>query len=261
VAVDLGERVVGVRSNDAATVDLLRRVLAPMALDGVDVFPNVSVLVGEAHGRTRPLHRLWRRRQVVLATPSPGHVLRAALHALDTLISPSPELLPLRGGFVVGPGGAVLLHPTTLPGHVSDRRLARGGWRRGGGHVPLLDRRTFELVVPASRLTLDPDGLAELDRRFPLGPGQGPPRPGRYPLRAVVLLGAQPAGQAPLTATERLAAVTELVPLGARRGEEVLTVTDALRGCDILTPTGTTGDALLASLREVVGAAEGDDGA
>jgi hypothetical protein len=182
--------VVGLRSNDAEVVDLLRRALAPVRRDDVAVFPNVDLLVGTAEGRTRPLHRVAHRGQDVFVTPSLGRAIRVALHHLAALASPSPELLELDGAMLLGPDGAVIVHPHPDPGSLSERQLRRLGCELAGGFPPWLDPSTGEVVVPAAELPTDPQARAELDERFPVeGVEDAGARGGRWPLRAIVLFG------------------------------------------------------------------------
>jgi hypothetical protein len=236
--VELGPWIVGLRSNDQEVVEVLRGVLAPLVVEGVDVFPNLSLLVGQDEGRNRPRHTLWRRREVVLRTSSLAQLVRAALWNLEALVrTPEPGALSLRGEFVLGPGGAVLVHPRPMPGHLSDQRLARWGWRRGDGLPPLLDRETSEVIVPQPQLATDPEGLAELDRRFPVEDGTPPLVPGRYPLQAILLLhGGSPDDAEPLLGpAERLAAATALLPPKgwSRRPEDIEAIAAAVRGREV----------------------------
>jgi hypothetical protein len=253
VAVDTGDRIVGLRSNDAEVVALLRRILSPMVVEWVDVYPNVSLRVGQVRGSTRPRHLLWRRREVVLRTGSLGHLVRAALDVLESLFPVADDLLALQGGFVVGHGGAVLLHPRAV--RLSSRQLARWGWCDGGGRPPLLDPERGELIVPGTRLVTDPEAVAELDRRFPPSEDEVPLPAGRLRLRAILLHGAEPEEGDPPAPDPRMEATATLRPLERRRtAADVAAVARAVRGCDLVAVSGPSAAVLGRSLRDLAGA-------
>jgi hypothetical protein len=253
VAVDTGDRIVGLRSNDAEVVALLRGILAPMVVEGVDVYPNVSLRVGHVRGTTRPRHLLWRRREVVLRTGSLGHLVRAALGALESLLPVPDGLLALQGGFVVGHGGAVVLHPRAV--RLPSRQLARWGWGDGGGRPPLLDPERGELIVPGTRLVTDLEAVADLDRRFPPSENEVPLPAGRHRLRAILLHGAAPAQGDPPAPDPRLEATTALRPLDRRRTvADVAAIARAVRGCEVVVVSGPSPADLGRSLRELAGA-------
>jgi hypothetical protein len=187
VGVELGELIGGLRSNDAEVVDALRRVLAPIRVDDLAVFPNLSLSVGEGKGKTRELHRLYRRGFIVLRTPSIGRLVRSALKHLDSFLPPPPGLVPL-GDLVVGDRGAVLGIAPFGRFDLPERRIQRMGWRGTDGAAAFLDPVTLEVVVTEPRLTLDPAALANLDERWPAREGEEAVQAGRYPIQSVVLV-------------------------------------------------------------------------
>jgi hypothetical protein len=192
VGAEVGELIVGLRSNDDELVDALRRVLAPIRADDQAVFPNLSLYVGEGGGHVRELHRLYRRGTTVLRTASVGRLLRAALKHLDAFLPPPPGLVPLRGDLLVGAGGALLANEPFTRMEVPERRIWKLGWRGTDGAAAFLDVTASEVVVAEPRLTFDAAGLAEIDARWvPLESEEGVTA-GRYPIRAVVLLGTGP---------------------------------------------------------------------
>lgn len=235
---DLGDHIAGVRSNDAGVVELLRAVLAPQRVDGLAVFPNVSVYVGRRDGATRELHRLYRRGAHVLSTASLGRLVRASLLHLDALRDPPPGLLPLRAEAFVAGNEAVLLSQPWVASVLPDRRWSRTGWRRTDGLPALLDPATAEVVVPEPALALDPDGLRDLDARFPVEDADPPVAPGRYRLRAIVLYRARRDPSTPLTPGQRLAALSVLLPTTSPHPAADLAALGAVADAVEVVPTG-----------------------
>ncbi|GMU77597.1 MAG: hypothetical protein AMXMBFR46_03960 [Acidimicrobiia bacterium] len=121
IGVDLGDFVAGIRVDDAATLDGLRRALAAHAVEGVDAHPNVSISVGQRDGRLRGMHHVYRRGSEVLTTPSLGRAVRAALHHLAGLVGPPPGLVALNGELLVAARPA---HPEADPAGGPDTRPA-----------------------------------------------------------------------------------------------------------------------------------------
>jgi hypothetical protein len=207
--VDLGQHVVGIRSNAPEVVDLLRRVLAPIRLDGIAVFPNLSLYVGDERGRVREMHRVSRRGVLVLTTPSLGRAVRAVLRHLEGLREPPPGLLPLNGALLVGPSGALIVNDDRALSRVAERRLSTTGWRRADGLRPVLDVVTGDVVVAGPSAAVDRAALAELERRFDADEDDSPISSGRHPLRAVLFV----AGRAEelWSPAQRVAAIAALV--------------------------------------------------
>jgi hypothetical protein len=168
----------------------LRRVLAPIRLDHVDVFPNLSLLVGEDRGNVRQLHHLYRRGIQTLRTPSLGRLLRGALLHLERLGSPPPGLMSLDAEMLLGDQGAVLVHRAWRIADLPDRRLARIGWYRPDIGAPWLDPETLDIVVPEPRLQFAPEARAEIDARWPPKAEERTFAPGRYAVHAVALVAA-----------------------------------------------------------------------
>jgi hypothetical protein len=197
-------------------VDVLRDVLAPIRVDDLAVFPNLSLHVGDQEGKTRELHRLYRRGSSVLSTSSTGRLVRAALNHLDAFLPPPPGLIPLRGDLVVGRAGAVLANDRLTRFDLPERRVAKMGWRGPDGAAAFLDPATREVVVIERRLTLDAAALGEIDRRWPRLEDEEPVEPGRYPIRAVVLLGTRPDHLLVSSPARRRAGLASLVETSVR---------------------------------------------
>lgn len=211
MGVDLGEWIVGLRSNDEEILDLLWRGLAPIRVDDIPVFPNLSLFRSADERGKRELHRLYRRGVTVLRTGSSGRMLRAAARHLDGFLTPPADLLPLRAELLVGGHGAVLVYDTAANLHLPHRRLAKMGWRRTEGAVCRFDPETLEVVVPEPRFAFDPVVAAEIDERWPREPDEGGVAPGRFPVHAVVLLGTRPDHLRVASPARRLASLASLL--------------------------------------------------
>jgi hypothetical protein len=242
---------VGLRANDETVVEGLRAVLAGHVLSDVDVFPNLSLAVGRTEGRRREFHRLYRRGAEVLTTVSLGRLVRAALAHLGGLGTPPAGVVPLHADCLLGERGAVLVDQPWAIRALSERRLERVGWHRADGLVPWLDVATGEVVVPAPPFALDAEARAELDRRFPLRKDDRPVAPGRHPLHAVVLYGAQPDPAQPWSPARRLASLANLVAPGDHLAERLVALRDCLLLHRVVTTTGAGPDDLLVVLDEL----------
>jgi hypothetical protein len=164
--------------------------MAPYHTDVVTTFANLSLLHGSQSGQLRVLHRLYRREASVLRTTSLGRLVRTAVRYLDHFVRPPDGMVRLSANLVVNERGAVLVATGGLDVMPAERRLARLGWRRSDGVMPLLDSESLEVVVEPARFSIE-DGVAkELGTAWPPEPGESGVEPGRYPLQAVVLLGA-----------------------------------------------------------------------
>lgn len=211
MGVDTGEWIVGLRSNDEEVVDLLRRGLAPIRVDGIDVFPNLSLRRGADGGRNRELHRLYRRGVSVMRTASLGRLVRSAVRHLDGFMDPPSGLLPLRADVLFGDRGAVLVYGTVVTERIAERRLTRLGWRSADGLRALLDPVTPDVVVQEPRLCLTPEVAAEVEARWPREPEEDVVAPGRYPVRGVILLGTRPDHLRVASPARRLASLVSLL--------------------------------------------------
>jgi len=216
VGVDIGEWIVGLRSNDDEVVDLLRRGFASIRVDGIEVFPNLSLFrSGDDGRRVREMHRLYRRGVPVLRTGSTGRLLRSAARHLDGFLAPSDGLLALRADVLVGKHGAVLVNDSLMNFNVSDRRVAKMGWQTLDGAAAWLDPDTLEVVVPPPRFAMDPSVQAEIDTRWPPGAEEQHAAPGRYPVRTVVLLDTRPGHPLAESPARRLAGLASLLDTSA----------------------------------------------
>jgi hypothetical protein len=202
---------VGLRANDEELVELLRRALAPYRTAATTPYPNLSLYRGNEDGSIRELHRLYRQGLTKLRTPSLGRLVRTAVRYLDHFVSPPEGLIPLATELVVGSRGAVLVAGADIDLMPPARRLARSGWLRSAGVVPLLDPSSYEIVVEEHRFAMDPAVQAEVDERWPPEADETAVPPGRYPIRAVVLLGARPDHLRVASSARRLASFATLL--------------------------------------------------
>ena len=252
MGVDLGERIAGLRSNDADVVEVLRRVLAPIRVDD-DVFPNLSLYVGGGNGKTRELHRLYRRGGIVLRTASTGRLIRAAMNHLASFLPPPTGLVPLNGQLVVGDGGAVLGLAPFGSVEVPERRVRRLGWRSTDGAAPFFDPASLEVVIGEPRLTLDAAALAEVEERWPIGDGEDAAEPGRYPIRAVVLVDLRDDDLLFGSPARRLAGLASLLDTSVRpiRATDVDALGTLESRVEIVRIVGPDPKGLLAALRDL----------
>ena len=206
----VGDLAVGVRVNDGNTLEIVRGVLRPSLVEGVDASPNLSLAIGGQRGRVRDLHRLYRGSATVLRAPSLRRLLSATVAHLDAFL-PAPEgLLPLVGDLMIGDGGAVIVRDVFGARPVPDRRLARLGFRQVDVVTPALDIATLEIVVTPARIPIDHDALAAIvDRDSAEMSALTVER--RFPVRAIVLLGAKPDSVRITSSARRLASLAPLV--------------------------------------------------
>jgi hypothetical protein len=85
------------------------------------------------------------------------------------------------------------------------------GWRRSDGVMPLLDPQSFEVVVESPRFAMDAGVAKELDAEWPPEPGECGVTPGRFPIRAVVLMGVPPDLLDDASSARRLASYAALL--------------------------------------------------
>lgn len=231
---------------------LLRDALRPHVEPGVDAPPNLSLTFGEADGRVRGLHFLYRSGGSVVRTDSRGRLLRGAVRHLEGFAPAPPGTTRVNAKLLVRDGHAVLVDGR-FGGIVDvlERRLHRLGYRLVDVHAPLLDRETLEIKLEAPSLELDPYGRAEIDRRYPPTPQEVELHDGRYRVRGIVAWGdPAPKERSP---ARRFA---ELAPLATGRDGtiapddlELLARLD--ESCEILRISYPDATELLATLREV----------
>jgi hypothetical protein len=230
--VEVDDLVVGVRSNDVEMLELARAVLRPSLARAGDASPNLSVLAGEQQGRIRVLHQLFRHGWTVLRTGSTGRLLRALIAELDGFL-PAPEgLLALDGALLVGERGAVVA-PVNGVLQIPDRQLARLGLRRVDVAAPLVDEERLDVVVVPPRIDFDHMALADADD----SPGDAQPAatPVRYPLRAVIVFGANTDDRAEPSPARRLGSLAPLVGRGHGpiRAHDLAVVSRLAARCDV----------------------------
>jgi len=240
IAVRVGDLVLGIRTNDAEMSALLARAVRPQVERGIDAPPNLSLTFGATNGRLRDRHFLYRSGMSVVRTSSRGRVLRGALRYLESYSSVPSDVTGMNAKLLVRDGEAVLVDGRFgMTVDVLERRLERLGLRVVDVHTPRLDPETLDIRVEAPRLEIDPDGRAEIDRRYPTAPREVELQKGRYPLAGVVTWGGDASDER--SPAQRFADLTPLVV--ARDGHlapedlEVLARVNA--SCEIVrTPQG-----------------------
>jgi hypothetical protein len=210
IAVRVGDLVIGVRTNDEEMSSLLAGALRPHVEPDVDAPPNLSLTFGATEGRLRDRHYLYRSGVSVVRTSSRGRLLRGALRYLESYAPLASFMTGVNAKLLLGDGEAVLVDGRFgVTVDVLERRLQRLGLRVADVHTPLLDPETLDIRVPAPRLEVDPDGRAEIDRRYPPASQEGELQPGRYLLAGIVAWGDQmPNGSSP---AQRFAELVALV--------------------------------------------------
>jgi hypothetical protein len=234
IAIRVGDLVIGVRTNDDEMSALLLGALLPHHEADLDAPPNLSLAFGATDGRVRNLHFLYRSGQSVVRTGSRGRLLRGALRHLEGFAPASPDKTGMNAKLLVRDGDATLVDGrfgATLD--VLERRLHRLGFRIVDVHTPLLDRETLEIKLEASRLELDPDGRAEIDRRYPPTPQEVELEDRRYRLERIVAWGEEaPDGPSP---AQRFAELTPLVTRtdGRIAPEDLEALTRVSSACEV----------------------------
>jgi hypothetical protein len=210
LTVRVGDRLIGVRVNDREVGDALRHVLGPAVAPVVTMPgaapPNLSLLVGSESGNVHGLHFLYSRGSQAVRTASRTRLLRATLAHLDGFRDPPPGATRLATRVFLHDGAAVLVDEVIGPMiDLVERRLTRLGYVPLDLPHALVDRDTLAIIVPAPGLGADPAALEALERRWE--DAAGPVlRPGRYPLRALLVADAE---QHP-SAARRLARIASL---------------------------------------------------
>lgn len=182
----VGDLHLGVRSNSLATDELVRNVLAPCWVPGVEAPPNYSVWIeaptqGEHSSPATALHRLYRSSGLVVRSRDSRRVIDGLVSYLSTHADPHDGLLPSVNAALVGHDRAILL-PNQLLGSLEllQPRLERKGWRFVDSFVTAIDPDTAELVVRPNLLPVDWAVIDGLDGRSHRGIDAVPA--GRYPI-------------------------------------------------------------------------------
>jgi hypothetical protein len=221
LAVQIGDEVVGVRSNDPDVLTALRAALAPGVVDEERATPRLSLVVTPDRGRVAGLCFLYRDDDLVFRSASRGRFLRATLAYLDRFLPASDGTIRLNARVLVGKNGAVLIGGTYLEMlELAGPHLASLGWQVVDAPA-VVDRDDFSAVVEPPRIALDPATVAELDARYPPGRGEVAPL-GRHEVKTVIVVGGEPYPDTPASPSQRLAVLLPLVTwvgTGIRRAD------------------------------------------
>jgi hypothetical protein len=184
----VGERLIGVRTNDAELGVRLRELLRAHVVPEIEAPPNVSLLVGADDGRVRDFHRLYRGSSPAIRTRSRIRLMRAAVTHLDAFAEPPGGTFRVNARVLVRDGTATLVDPAlgSMLEQV-ERRLEQLGYRVADIVGAPLDDESLELALWPPRLEVDHAALADLDREDPHKEREVSLTSSRVPIRALIL--------------------------------------------------------------------------
>jgi hypothetical protein len=249
IAVRVGDLVLGVRTNDDEMSALLARALRPHVEIGVDAPPNLSLAFGATDGRVRSRHFLYRSGISVVRTSARGRLLRGALRYLESYAPVPSDLTNMNAKLLLRDGQAVLVDGRFgMTVDVLERRLQRLGLRVVDVYPPLLDAGTLNIRIEAPRLEMDPDGRAEIERRYPPSPQEIELRKVRYPIAGIVMWGDDAPDGSP---AQRFAELTPLVadPHGQIAPYDLEVLARVNRSCEVVRTPYADARHLLEALR------------
>jgi hypothetical protein len=255
VAVQVGNEVIGVRSNDADALALLRGALSPVVVNQPSAIPRLSLLVTPDRGRIAGLSFLYRDDELVFRSASRGRALRATLAHVDAFLPAPATTIRLDAHVLVGTRGAVLVGGEFLEMlELAGRRLAARGWQVVDGPGAVVDRDAFSALVEPPRLALDPAGMAEIDAQYPPGPDELT-RHGHHGITTVIVVGSEPYPATPASPAQRLAVLLPLVSGSGRVERSDVEWLNLLSGHvgDIRWLSDTDDEALVATLGALAG--------
>lgn len=184
-----GGQLLGLGVGDQELFELARMAIRPEHLVDVTA-PELRLLVAPDRGVIPGMHALYRGGRCVLRATGEGRMLRAALLHLGASVPDPVGTVRLRARIMIRGGAVTLVTGTYL--EILDQaspRLGRLGFQVLDVPGPLVDAETREVVVPDLPDFLDPDGFAEIDRRFPPSPSERRVTPGRYAVAHLVAVG------------------------------------------------------------------------
>jgi len=147
---DGSEPLVGVRTNDADAVDVLRDRLGPLIADDEEFrFPNIRIQFGRRRGHMTDTHIVFRRGVQAFHTFSRDQAIDAAMAQLHTFLPHPDGLTPLQVRALERNGSVVLVSDafaSALDAH--HRRLEAAGYSLLP-HIPVLvDAAASEALLP-----------------------------------------------------------------------------------------------------------------
>jgi hypothetical protein len=185
----VGDRLIGVRTNDAALSSSLRDVLRAHVVPDVDAPPNLSLLVGSSDGRRREFHHLYRGSAAVVRARSKGRLVRAALAHLDAYGATPRGTVRLDGRVLVRDGTAMVVD--SLLASTLDR-VERRAQRLGYAVVDVagvpIDEEQRAVALWPPRLDIDHDALTAVNHEDPPEEGEAELAAAQLPVRGVALL-------------------------------------------------------------------------
>jgi peroxiredoxin len=222
----IGEYHIGIRTDSATTDDVIARALAAYrSEDDPDVPANCSLVLGDSIvGQSRDLRLLLWANATVVRSRSTRRALLALAAYLSAVLPPDEHLMRTSNMAVVREGDALLLPPSARDDiERLQPRLAGIGFQIVDEPYATIDAARAELVITEPTIVIDPHVLADLDEPK-LGRTELPRvEPGRYPLSAWGVWGADE----PLTVAEIVSqALTSVVA----EPEDVFVNLDAVEG-------------------------------
>ncbi len=161
-----GDRLIGLRTNDAALAARLRAALGAHVEPDCEAPPNLSLKLGTSRGTVQDFHLLYRGGRQVLRTRSVRRLIQVALMYVDSLAeAPTPRL---NARLLEIGGIAVLVDDWLTPAFDSvERRVERLGYRVvDTAGVPIDPERGCVISTPPT-LAIDGPAWAEIEEAYP----------------------------------------------------------------------------------------------
>jgi hypothetical protein len=252
LTVRVGERLIGVRTNDERVADHLRAVLAASVVPDVDAPPNLSLKLGDDTARIRDLDVLYHGATPAVKTRSRRRLLRATRTFLDAFADP-PGTLRLNARLLASNGTAVLVDDWLREVlERVERRIERFGYRVVDVAGVPIEPETLAVELRPPRLAVDRDAWAAVERDYPGDDGHEPSA-ARLTVGHVVMWNRQ--RDTDQSGAQRLAALLPLLALHGRepQGPDLELARRVYYQWDVRSCPAEDA-ALLAQLRELSGA-------
>lgn len=184
-----GDRLIGLRSNDAVLAARLRAALAAHVEPDYEAPPNLSLKLGALRGRAQDFHLLYCGGRQVLRTRSVWRLLQVALLYVDALGHGAPARLNAR---LLEIGGIAVLVDDWLTQALDsvERRAERLGYRVIDTAGVPVDPERGCVIVTAPTMAIDRAAWADLDEAYPPD-GRDVVGPASLPLGSIVVLDRQ----------------------------------------------------------------------
>jgi hypothetical protein len=209
-AVRVGQEIVRVHSNDGELQEHLRAAIAPCLTNSAPSH-TLSLLAVAPRGRIAGAAYIYRDDELVFRTTSRGRALRVALAQLDCFTDSDASQVRLNAHVLVTAKGVVLVGGWLREMiDTSWERLATFGYRVAEVAFATAERTTFEVMVEPTGRPLAPSGVAAIDAAYPRKRHE-PEVLGRFPIRAIVLVGSEPDREKLASPSQKLAGSLRLL--------------------------------------------------